>query len=174
MRGLYARGTSTARAPEATPLCTTRAHARAVSNDAPRERRRPSRAARLVCAMLMMGRTVCGFASRPPRTVYSWEREQKYNVGECVHEKNHKGSEAWHAGERTKPGLASQRVGSIECSPGPAKRKIERQQRTPNGACVPASHRRSETFVETAMEDKHSTRLCNGTPLGAAVSHFLG
>jgi hypothetical protein len=34
--------------------------------------------------------------------------------------------------------------------------------------------RQSKTFVETAMEDKKSTRLCDGTPLGAAVRYFLG
>ena len=153
-------------------LCATRARARAVSNDAPRERRRPSRAARLAWAMLLMGRTVCGFVSRPPRIVYSWEREQKYNVGECVHEKNHKGSEAWHAGERTKPGLASQRVGWIECSPGPAKAKDGEQQHTPNGAlaCQPASskqnfcRRRWRTAIRRAC-------AMDGTPLGAAVGY---
>ena len=124
--------------------------------------------------MLMMGRTVCGFASRPPRTVYSWEREQKYNVGECVHEKNHKGSEAWHAGERTKPGLASQRVGWIEYSPGPAKGEIEVSSTLLMERSRASQPRQSKTFVEKAMEDKKSTRLCDGTPHGAAVSNFLG
>ena len=156
------------------PLCATRARARAVSNDAPRERRRPSRAARLAWAMLLMGRTVCGFVSRPPRTVYSLESKQKYNVSECVHEKNHKGSEAWHAGERTKPGLASQRVGWIECSPGPAKGEIESSSTLLMERSCASQPRQSKTVVEKAMEDKKSTRLCDGTPHGAAVSHFLG
>ena len=47
-----------------------------------------SRATRV--GMLLMRCTICGFASRPSRTVYSWEREQKYNVSECVYEKTRK------------------------------------------------------------------------------------
>ena len=119
------------------PLCATRARARAVSNDAPRERRRPSRAARLAWAMLLMGRTVCGFVSRPPRTVYSWEREQKYNVSECVHEKNQKGS-AKRAHD-TRAGVP--KSGLDRMLTGSGKGGDREQQHTPNGAlvCQPAS-----------------------------------
>ena len=104
--------------------------------------------------MLLMGRTVCGFASRPPRTVYSWEREQKYNVGECVHEKKQKGREAWHAGERTKPGLAAQRVGWIEYSPGPAKGEIEVSSTLLMERSRASQPRQSKIFVEKAMRTK--------------------
>ena len=109
-----------------------------------------------------MGRTVCGFVSRPPRTVYSWEREQKYNVGECVHEKKQKGSEAWHAGERTKPGLAAQRVGWIEYSPVPAKGELEVSSTLLMERSRASQPRQSKTFVEKAMEDNIKDAVVKG------------
>ena len=91
-----------------------------------------------------------------------------------MHEKKQKGSEAWHAGERTKPGLAAQRVGWIEYSPGPAKGEIEVSSTLLMERSCASQPRQSKNFVEKAMEDKKSTRLCDGTPHGAAVSNFLG
>ena len=121
----------------------------------------------------MMGRTVCGFASRPPRTVYSWEREQKYNVGECVHEKKQKGSEAWHAGERTKPGLAAQRVGWIEYSPGPAKGEIEVSGTLLMERSRASQPRQSKTFVEKAMVRTKNRRACAMAHRTAQLSAIL-